>query len=199
LRNSYIVKKEERLSVHDVKLEKLKDVRPEEFKEFGYIVGRAVESREFVAVTPEFVAYTDLIPKFKNEKGRFSVGLLMLNEKPEGELIEWTEYHEGSYELFFPMGGKQIVFVMAPPGPVPEIEKTRAFLIGPNEGIMLNKKVWHHPPFSVQDVTPCVMPRFGDLVEREGRLTDRKTNYYGENYRGYTGEKIGEYRIRIVL
>jgi ureidoglycolate hydrolase len=190
---------EENLSVHDVKLERLKDTSSEEFREFGCIVGRAEDNTEGVAVTPEFIAYTDLIPKFKNEKGRFSVGLLMLNEKPAGEILEWTEYHEGSFEMFFPMGGKQIVFVVAPPGPVPEIEKTRAFLIGPHEGIMLNKMVWHHPPFSVQDVTPCVMPRFGDLVEKEGRLTDRKTVYYGENYRGYTGRKIGEYRIRIVL
>jgi ureidoglycolate hydrolase len=187
------------VGVHDVHLEKLKDIAPADFEEFGVIVGREDPAGPGIAVTPEFTAYTDLVPFLKSEKGIFSVGMLVLKEKPKGELIVWTEYHEGSFELFFPLGGKQIVFVLAPPGQAPSTEKTRAFLIGPNEGILLNKGVWHHPPFAVSDVTPCLMPRFGDLIEKDGKLVDRKTNYYGENYRGYTGQKIGEYKIRLVL
>jgi hypothetical protein len=43
------------------------------------------------------------------------------------------------------------------------------------------------------------MPRFGNLTEKEGKLVDQKTNYYGEQYRGYEGNKKGEYKIRIIL
>ena len=105
----------------------------------------------------------------------------------------------GASSFFFLLGGKQILFVLAPPGPEPSIEKTRAFIIGPNEGIMLNRGTWHHPPYALSETTRCLMPRYGDLVERNGVLSDRKTVYYGEEYRGYTGVKIGEYKLRLIL
>ena len=187
------------MSIYDVELEILKNISSEEFREFGYIIGREEDKMESVNVIPEFTSYPDIVPFLKNEKGRFSMGLLLLNEKPKGGLVVWTESHEGSYEFFFPLAGKQIIFVLAPPGPTPEVEKTRAFLIGPDEGIMLNKKVWHHPPIPVSGKTPCLLPRFGDLIEKEGKLVDRKTNYYGERNIGYHGKKIGEYKIRIIL
>jgi ureidoglycolate hydrolase len=185
--------------VTDIKLERLKDISEEEFLQFGHIIGREDTNKNWVTVTPEFDAYTDIVPGLKNESGRFSVGMLVVREKPEGELILWTEYHEGSIEFLFPLGGRQIVFVLAPPGPEPSLEKTRAFVIGPNEGIMLSRKVWHHPPFALSERTRCLMPRYGDLAERNGILSDRKTVYYGENYRGYAGIKIGEYKIRLIL
>jgi ureidoglycolate hydrolase len=186
------------MAVTDIKLEKLKDISEKEFEEFGYIIGREDQTKAWVTVTPDFVGYTDILPFLKNEQGRFSMGMLVVKEKPKGELVLWSEYHENCLEFFFPLDGKQVVFIMAPPGPAPDLEKTRAFVVGPDEGIMIKSGVWHHPPYGLSETTKCLMPRFGELIEKDGRLAN-KTFYYGEEYRGYTGKKIGEFKIRVIL
>lgn len=187
------------MAIKDIKLEKLKDISDKEFEEFGYIIGREDPTKDWVAITPDFVGYTNILPFLNDEPGQLSMGMLVVKEKPLGELVLWCEYHEGCLEFFFPLGGKQVVFVMAPPGPAPDLEKTRAFVIGPNEGIMIKRGVWHHPPYGLSETTKCLMPRYGNYEVIDGRLSDAKTIYYGEEYRGYTGNKIGEFKIRVIL
>jgi len=211
------------VAIVDVKLESLSNVSMREFSKFGRIVGRDEDTEEGnynlhpidvkAAVDIDILkGYWDLIP-FKNVEGRFSMGMLFLKPKPLGEPLTWTEVHYETYEFFFPLGGKQLIFVLAPKSSHPDPEKTRAFLIGPDEGVMLDKGTWHYPPFALSGVTPCLMPRFGHLGEVnadvteafgkkwdtpigdryfKGQLHALKTDYYGEGYGG-------EYKIRIVL
>lgn len=212
------------MAIVDVKLESLSNVSMREFSEFGRIVGRDEDKEEGtynlhpIDVKPAveidiLKAYWDLIP-FKNVEGRFSMGMLFLKPKPLGAPLTWTEVHYETYEFFLPLGGRQLIFVLAPKSPQPDPEKTRAFLVGPDEGVMLDKGTWHYPPFAPSGVTPCLMPRFGCLGEVTGDVTEAfgkkwdtpigdryfkgqlhalKTDYYGEGYGG------GEYNIRIVL
>ena len=211
------------MGVVEVKLEKLSEISMKEFSEFGRIIGRDEENEEGAynlhpidvkpAVETDMLkGYWDLVP-FKDVEGRFSMGMLFLRPKPLGEPITWTEVHYETYESFFPLGGKQFIFVLAPKAPRPDPKKTRAFLIGPDEGVMLDKGTWHFPPFALSGVTPCLMPRFGHLGEVTGDVTEAfgkkwdtpignryfkgqlhalKTDYYGEGYGG-------EYNIKIVL
>jgi len=206
-----------------VKVEPLCDISMREFSEFGRIVGRDEDTEEGkynlhpidakAAVEIDMLkAYWDLTP-FKGADGRFSMGMLFLRPKPLGEPITWTEVHYETYEWFFPLGGKQLIFVLAPKSPVPDPNKTRAFLVGPDEGVMLDEGTWHFPPFAPSGVTPCLMPRFGHLGEVnedvteafgkkyetplgnryfKGQLHALKTDYYGEGFGG-------EYNIRLVL
>ncbi|MDK2945135.1 MAG: hypothetical protein PWQ24_1850 [Mesotoga sp.] len=212
------------MAVVDVKLEKLSEVSMRDFSTFGRIIGRDEDTEEGKyelhpvdakpAVENNMIkAYWDLIPFKDNKEDRFSMGMLFVYPKPIGEIVNWTEVHYETYEFFFPLGGKQFIFVLAPKSKIPEAEKTRAFLIGPNEGVLLNKGTWHYPPFAIDGPTPVLMPRFGKLGEVTGDVTEAfgkkwetpvgnryfkgqlhalKTDYYGEGYGG-------EYKIRIIL
>jgi len=207
----------------DVKLESLSDISMREFSEFGRIVGRDEDTEEgkynlhpvdakAAVEIPMLKAYWDLLP-FEGSDGRFSMGMLFLRPKPAGEIITWTEVHYETYEFFFPLGGKQLIFVLAPKSAKPDPNKTRAFLIGPDEGVLLDKGTWHFPPFAPSGVTPCLMPRFGhlgevrnDVTEAYGKKYDTplgnryfkdqlhalNTDYYGEGYEG-------EYNIRLIV
>ena len=210
------------MNVHELKLESLKHVSMEEFSEYGRIIGRDEEQEEFLfhlrPVKPLGVqdvdvavqAFWDVVP-MKDLKYRFSLGMNWIKTKPEGTIIDWTECHLETYEFFFPLGGKELIFVLAPPGAEPSIEKTRAFLIGPDEGIMLDKRTWHYPPFAPYGITPVIMPRYGDLAEVTGSVTEAygrkyntpsppyikgglhclETEYYGKGFRG-------EYNFKVV-
>ena len=210
------------MKVHEVKLEYLKHVSMEEFSEFGRIVGRDEDKVKgkfnLHPITPEAIrdcdvvtkAYWDILP-FKDTGERFSLGVIFMKPKPEGTIFEWTECHLETYEWFFPLGGKELIFLLAPKGPIPDPKKTRAFLFGPDEGVMLDKGTWHYPPFTPSGVTPTLMPRYGHLAEvtgsvteafgtkydtpltiyRKGALHALNTKYYGKGFGG-------EYNIRLV-
>lgn len=206
----------------EVKLEKLSEVSMKEFSKFGRIIGRDEEREEGdynlhpvdkkPAVENEMIkAYWDLLP-MKDVEGRFSIGTLFLKPKPLGEPLTWTEVHYETYEFFFPLDG-DIIFVLAPESEKPSPKKTRAFLISPGEGVLLDKGIWHYPPFSVSGITRCVMPRYGHLAE----VTDDVTEAYGKKYEtpigngfyegelhalntDYYGEGFGgEYNIKLIL
>jgi len=208
----------------DVKLERLNEVSMKEFSEFGRIIGRDEDTEvgkynlhpvdKKASVENEMIkAYWDLIPTMKEEEDAvFSIGMLFLKPKPLGEPLTWTEVHYETYEFFFPLDGPMI-FVLAPESEKPDPDKTRAFLIDPGEGVLLDKGTWHYPPFSLSGTTRCVMPRFGHMGEVEsdvtkaygkeyetpigdrffeGQLHALKTDYYGEGFEG-------EYNIRLIL
>ena len=170
------------MAVHDVKLERLKDVTMREFSAFGRIIGRDEDTETGAynlhpvdakaAVDNNMIkAYWDLIPFPPSAEERFSMGMLFLRSKEPGKPLDWTECHRQTYEFFFPLGGKQLIFVLCPPMKVPDPAKTRAFLVGPDEGVMLDKGTWHYPPFAANGITPCLMPRYGKLAPRKGKTT----------------------------
>jgi ureidoglycolate hydrolase len=212
------------MKVHAIKLESLKHVSMEDFSPFGRIIGRIEDYDDKVynlhpmkpmeipdnGVDIAVKVYWDLLP-FENKGERFSLGMVFVKPKPEGTIIDWTECHPDTYEVFLPLGGKEFIFVLCPKGSKPDPEKTRAFLIGPDEGILLDKGTWHFPPYAPYGITPIVMPRYGDLAEIEGPVTTAfgkkhetpsppfirgalhclNTMYYGKNY-------DGEYNIKVV-
>jgi len=212
----------------ELKLEPLKNVSLEEFSPYGRIIGRFEEMEEYLFhLRPEkplgvmdldvtSYAFWDLLP-FK-EPGRFSMGMIWMKNKPPGTSVEWTECHKTTYEFFFPMGGKELIFVLAPPGDKPDLDKTRAFLVGPDEGVLLDKGTWHYPPFSPAGVTPILMPRYGELAEvtgptttalgktfetpqplyRLGMLHAMETYYYGENFEDGRFTMNGDYNVRVI-
>ena len=165
----------------DVKLERLSDVTPEEFAPYGYIVGRKETSKLTMENTgSNLTVYWELLPVLKGEKGVLSVALLTFKPKDPGKLTDWMECHKGTAECFIPMGGKEIVYVGAPAGDKPDVDKARAFIVGPDEGIVIPKGVWHCAPYALNGPTQCLMPRYGDLVETDGGFLDsRKTVCYG--------------------
>jgi len=177
------------MKVNEVKLQYLKLISMEEFSKFGRIVGRDEEKIKekfnLHPVTPlaspeidvKLKAYGHIFP-FKDTGERFSLGFLFMKHKPEGTIFDWTECHHEAYEIFFPLAGKELIFLMAPKGPIPDPKKTRAFLCGPDEGIIIDKGTWHYPPFAPSGVTPTLMLRYGHLAE----VTGMETEAFGEKY-----------------
>ena len=213
----------------ELKLEALKHISMEEFSQFGRIIGRFEDMEDFLFhLRPEKpkgvadldvtdYAYWDLLP-FNDNKMRFSMGMIWMKNKPEGTCVEWTECHKTTYEFFFPLGGKELIFVLAPKGDVPDLEKTRAFLIGPDEGVLLDKGTWHYPPFAPYGNTPILMPRYGELAEvsgpttqafgktfetpqplyRIGMLHAMETYYYGSSFQDGRFSQNGEYVVQVL-
>lgn len=179
----------------DIKLQRLSEMTQEEFEPFGWIIGRQDLSLPNVEVGDELTCYPDFLPHLKYDTGRLSMGMLVCSPKPTGALVDWMEYHETAYEFFFPLGGGEVIFVIAPAGEKPDPAKTKAIILGPNEGMLLKKCTWHHPPYGVSGVVSCLMPRYGDFVETpEGGLKDKNTVYYGA-----LAEDGTEFKVRIVL
>jgi len=126
------------MEVCELKLESLKLLSIEEFSEYGRIIGRDEEQEDFLyplrPVNPLNVhdvdiavkAFWDIVP-IKDLKYRFSMGMLWVKTKPDGTIIDWTECHPETYEFFFPLGGKELIFVLAPPGAEPNKEKTSVY------------------------------------------------------------------------
>lgn len=213
----------------EVKLESIKHVSAEDFAQFGRVIGKYEGLEEYLFdLRPEKpmgfsdvdvadMAYWDVFP-FKETGLRFGLGMNWIKNKPEGANIEWTECHLTTYEFFFPLGGKEMIFILAPPGEVPDLEKTRAFLIGPDEGVLLNKGTWHYPPYSPYGIVPVVMPRYGEMAEVTGPVTEAfgkkfetpqplyrigalhamETYYYGSTYEDGRFTKHGDYTIKVV-
>ncbi len=195
-----------------------------EFSEFGRIIGRDEDTETEIynlhpynvqpSVDSDLIkSYWNLIDFKPSEENKTSFGMLFLKPKDLGEPIEWVERHMETYEMFLPLGGKEFIFVLCPPMETPDPEKTRAFLVGPDEGVLLDKGTWHYAPFSLNGIVPCVMPRYGKLAVCEGDVT----NAYGKEWNTKGGGFIkgflhamhseyyggdftdDEYKIRIIV
>lgn len=212
------------MTVTNVKLERLKDVSMEDFSKFGRIIGRDEDTEEGkynlhpinakAAVDNDMIkAYWDLLPFELSDQERFSMGMLFLKSKAPGEPIDWTECHRQTHEFFFPLGGKELIFVMCPPMEVPDPAQTRAFLVGPDEGVMLDKGTWHYPPFAANGITPCLMPRYGKLAVCQGKVTEAYGKTWNTDGQGWIEGSLhaldtvfyggqyspDEYNIRIIF
>lgn len=213
----------------EVKLESIKHVSLEDFAPYGRVIGRFEDMEEYLYelrpqkpmgfsdVDVADKAFWDILP-FKDTNLRFGIGVNWIKNKPEGTNIEWTECHLTTYEFFFPLSGKEMIFVLAPKGPVPDLNKTRAFLVGPDEGVLLDKGTWHFPPYAPYGIAPVIMPRYGEMVEVTGPITEAfgkkfetpqplyrigalhamETYYYGNCYEDGRFTKHGDYTIKVV-
>lgn len=200
--------------MRSIKLESIEHISSEEFSQFGRIIGRyegldnylwdmrPVKPMGNTSCIVSVEGFWDILP-FKDMNLRFSLGFNYMKHLPADCNINWTECHKSTYECFIPLDGKQLIFVLAPKGDKPDIEKTRAFLFGPGEGIMLDKGTWHYPPFAPSGITPMVMPRYGEMAEVQGPVTEAfgkkfntpqptyrigmlhamETYYYGSSYK----------------
>lgn len=217
------------MKIKEIKLESLKHVSIEEFAPYGRILGRYEGNEEYLYdLRPEkpmgfsdvdvaVEAYWDLFP-IKNCNLRFGLGLNYIKAKPQGTYINWTECHKTTYEFFFPLEGKEMIMVLAPKGDVPDLEKTRAFLVESGEGVLLDQGTWHFPPYAVSGIVPVLMPRYGEMAEVTGPTTEAfgkkfdtpqplykvgalhalETYYFGNCFEDSKFTKNGEYTIKIV-
>jgi len=171
-------------------------VTQEEFAPYGYIVGRKETGKPPIENEgSNLTVYFDILPFLKEETGILSVALLTFKPKDPNKLTDWMECHEGTAEFFIPLGGKEIVYVGAPTGEKPDTAKIKAFIVGPNEGIVVTKGVWHCAPYALNGPTQCLMPRYGNLVANsDGILDDEKSAYYGSK-----AKDGSEMSIRIIF
>ena len=62
--------------------------------------------------------------------------------------------------FFIPLGGKEIIFILAPKGVIPSVEQTRAFVVGPDEGVLLN--IGKQSNFNVISILAEAHPNYPD-------------------------------------
>lgn len=169
----------------ELKVEVLKNLPEESFAPYGQIfgiergdpsedntfvkcwsynvdLGEEVENIDLCYCTLKRVS-KDTIVQVKKTKGLPE----WLREFEGGTTVKIMERHPLTSETFFFLEG-DVIFVMAPPDnskDMPDVSKTRAFLLDGTLGISLWKGTWHWPPIPV-----CDSARIG--LVRKGALDD---------------------------
>lgn len=129
--------------IENVKEIKFKVLTKENFKLFGSII-------EGLGKTPtisnEELDYWGSIRKLDIRNPCVS----FLTVKRRDFEIDKLERHVNITEVFIPLEGVSI-FPMAPPGEIIPLENVNAFLLDGSKGIVMEKGVWHYPPFPITE------------------------------------------------
>jgi len=76
--------------------------------------------------------------------------------------IERLERHPLASQAFVPLDGRAFLVVVAPPGPLPETARTRAFLTNGRQGVNYRRGTWHHPLIALGGETDFLVVDRGD-------------------------------------
>jgi hypothetical protein len=93
----------------------------------------AVEAGRSVDVDVTDWAYWDLRP---SAGAAVSAWHDMDENKTAGSTVRCWIVFKTTYVFLFSAGGRGLIFVLAAPGPRPDIDKVRAFLVGPDVGVL---------------------------------------------------------------
>jgi ureidoglycolate hydrolase len=78
-------------------------------------------------------------------EGTASLGILSIKRRPF--IVNQLERHMKAVEIFVPVHGTSIMPFAGPE----DITKCEAFIVDGTAGIVINKGVWHFPPFPVTE------------------------------------------------
>lgn len=152
-----------------IKIERLSDVTPEEFKPYGQIVG--LYNKPPLEDLPHLKYYKENIKlgPSKEDTEEVTLGLLHCKKRKPGEPIVKLERHPLFSETFIPLHGGEVVFVMAPTNnskKEPDVSKIRIFLLDGKLGVYLHKGTWHWPPLPIRDYANIPLISKGKLFSQ---------------------------------
>lgn len=126
------------------------DLTRESFKEFGEVItseGRTPDAGdENFNWFEKLAAYEDM--------GTVSVNILECKQREMK--IDKLEVHKATPEAVIPMGGADVIAVVAPAGELDE-SRIKAFLIPGDKGIVLNTGVRHFIPYPLSGNANCIV------------------------------------------
>ncbi len=122
----------------------------ESFKEFGEVI--ATEGRTPVAGDDNFNWFEGL----GVYEGMDNVSVNILECKQRQMKIDKLESHLRTPEAIIPMGGVDVIAVVAPAGELDE-SRMKAFLIPGDKGVVLNSGVRHFIPYPLVGNANCII------------------------------------------
>lgn len=122
----------------------------ESFKEFGQVITN--ENREPDAGDENY-SWWERLGAFE---GIDNISINILGCKKRELKIEKLEAHKETPEAIIPLGGKDVIVVVAPAGKLDE-NKIKAFRIPGSKGIILNTGAYHFIPYPTEEDTNCIV------------------------------------------
>ena len=151
------------MKCREIKIELLKDISDRDFNPYGQIMGiergKPLEDFTYLRYWPKNVDLGDDIEEI-------DLGFLVCTRTDDG--ITRLERHKRTYEILFPTGTGESIWVMAPydnSRDRPDISGIRAFYLDGTLGMCLHKGTWHWAPV-------CMRDRVKFMVLLKGGLED---------------------------
>ncbi|MCX8130604.1 MAG: ureidoglycolate lyase [Clostridia bacterium] len=126
------------------------ELTPENFREFGQVI--STEGKAPDAGDANF-NWFEKLAAFNNIK---EVSVNILECKKRELIIDRLEVHKETPEVVIPLGGEDVIAVVAPAGEMDE-SRIKAFRIPGSKGIVLNIGVRHFIPYPLKGNVNCVI------------------------------------------
>ncbi|MDD5727226.1 MAG: ureidoglycolate lyase [Victivallales bacterium] len=126
----------------------------EKFARYGQFADMLNPGGDFIGKKP-LAFFRDMLQQnLKNPAISYSI----LHVSPRRKVIDVSEYHDDSAEMFMPLDSDVIAHVApADCGPEVPVEKIELFRVPKGTMVILRPGVWHHAPFVPDGETASVL------------------------------------------
>lgn len=146
------------------------DLTDANFKEFGQIITN--DGKTPNADNDEFSWWE----KLGAIEGIELIDINILKCKQREMKVDKLEIHKQSPEVIIPLGGKEVLVILAPAGELDE-KKIKAFKVGNGKGIVLKRGVYHYIPYPTDGDTDCLI-----IFKRSTGINDLEFKQLSEEY-----------------
>lgn len=132
------------------------------FSKFGSIV--SIQNKKPKIINKGFALnYSNLVNlNVLQKSGKPRLNIFKAKPRKFPLSIDMMEKHPLGSQLFFPLTNCSFIVLVAPPGPFPEINKIKSFIVKPNIGINYKAGVWHYPLIVLKKSIFIVLDRQGN-------------------------------------
>lgn len=146
----------------------------EAFAPFGKVLGLEGEERLPIDLYDKIDVYRPA-PIIANTETEWLVNRTGVRELR----LHFLERHEKLAQAFIPLGGVGFVSVLAPADAtlvdgVPALDEIRAFVVPGDRGIQIDLRVWHEPPFGIEEDSIQIITSHQDLTKGLGASLDER-------------------------
>lgn len=129
---------------------KISELSIQNFQPFGYYKYMFNRNEEKIG-EPPIEYFRDMIQQDLGNSTTVSYSICKIQNRERK--IDVLEYHSRTAEFILPLDNDMILFVgPATPSSDPPLEKMKAFIISKGTLVVLKAGVWHHAPFTINDI-----------------------------------------------
>lgn len=134
----------------------------EAFAPFGEVIAAVDTACRFTINGGNTERYHDLARIAPGEDGRAIVSIFRGQPRALPFVVQMLERHPLGSQAFMPLGGRDYLVVVAPPGPPPALDAVRVFLARGDQGVNYATGTWHHPLLALAEVSDFL------VIDRSG-------------------------------
>lgn len=142
-------------------------INKKNFKKFGNVI--SVNDKKGKVINNGYATkFSNLVNlnAFKNQ-GSPAISIFKAKKRKFPLTIDHLEMHPLSSQAFIPLKNRKFICCVCPINKKPDLKKIKAFIIPEDYGIVYNKKVWHFPLISTDNMNFLVIERIGKFKNLE--------------------------------